>query len=179
MTFDRRGPRIATVRTPSAIDSPDAWPLHGVERVERAAMIADHGDDDDAPTARRRLAALEDQRFTRVVVLVATDPDLAEPSDPADALGFAVVRMPQVANLDTAELDIEVHPDHRRRGIGGALWEASAAVVRHAGRHVVQGWSEHPAEPRPAASRSSVTSGTPTGCGPTANASGARATRCS
>ena len=33
--------------------------------------------------------------------------------------------------------DIRVHPDHQRRGVGAALWQAAEAAVRAAGHRVV------------------------------------------
>ncbi|NJC73623.1 GNAT family N-acetyltransferase [Planosporangium thailandense] len=49
-------------------------------------------------------------------------------------VGVAAVRLPQLDNLDNAECEIFVHPDHRRRGAGRALYEQVVTYVRAAGR---------------------------------------------
>ncbi|BCB85543.1 GNAT family N-acetyltransferase [Phytohabitans suffuscus] len=50
------------------------------------------------------------------------------------AAGYATVEMPLLDNLENAEAEITVHPDHRRRGVGRALYEHVRSVVRGAGR---------------------------------------------
>jgi GNAT superfamily N-acetyltransferase len=49
------------------------------------------------------------------------------------------VSMPTLDNLHLAELDITVHPDHRRRGVGRALFAHGVAVARDEGRRTVTG----------------------------------------
>jgi GNAT superfamily N-acetyltransferase len=49
-------------------------------------------------------------------------------------VGVGEVRLPQLDNLDNALCEIYVHPDHRRRGAGRALYEHLVAHVRAAGR---------------------------------------------
>jgi len=50
------------------------------------------------------------------------------------AAGFVVIELPQLDNLDNAEVDLTVHPEHRRRGVGRALYEHAQSVVRGLGR---------------------------------------------
>jgi GNAT superfamily N-acetyltransferase len=49
-------------------------------------------------------------------------------------LGVASLRLPQLDNLDNASCEIYVHPDHRRRGAGRALYDHVVAHVHAAGR---------------------------------------------
>ncbi|NJC63795.1 GNAT family N-acetyltransferase [Planosporangium flavigriseum] len=54
-------------------------------------------------------------------------------------VGVADVRLPQRDNFDNAWCDLNVHPDHRRRGAGWALYEHVAEYVRAAGRARLMG----------------------------------------
>jgi GNAT superfamily N-acetyltransferase len=70
-------------------------------------------------------------------------PGNAERQLVADAGGEIVaaltVSMPTLDNLHLAELDVVVHPDHRRRGLGRMLFEHGLAVAREEGRRTVTG----------------------------------------
>lgn len=48
--------------------------------------------------------------------------------------GYVEIVLPQLDNLENAEIDLEVHPDYRRRGVGRALFEYTMGVVRGLGR---------------------------------------------
>jgi GNAT superfamily N-acetyltransferase len=49
-------------------------------------------------------------------------------------VGWLVLWLSTVENLDTAPIDLEVHPGHRRRGIGRRLLEQGVERARGAGR---------------------------------------------
>lgn len=49
-------------------------------------------------------------------------------------VGYAVIEMPQLDNLDNAEVEVIVHPEHRRHGAGRALYQYVQDVLRRAGR---------------------------------------------
>ncbi|GAA4726577.1 GNAT family N-acetyltransferase [Phytohabitans rumicis] len=51
-----------------------------------------------------------------------------------EAAGYLAVHLPQLDNLENAEIDLSVHPAHRRRGVGRALHEHAVSVVRGLGR---------------------------------------------
>lgn len=50
------------------------------------------------------------------------------------AVGAGWVAMPQRDNVHFAEVSLDVHPDHRRRGVGAALLAALEAIAAEAGR---------------------------------------------
>jgi len=49
-------------------------------------------------------------------------------------LGASEITLPTRDNLDNAWLELAVHPEHRRRGVGTALFEHAEAYVRGVGR---------------------------------------------
>jgi len=55
--------------------------------------------------------------------------------------GHLKIELPLLDNLENAEVDITVHPEHRRRGVGRALYEHALAVVRGLGRKRMMGMS--------------------------------------
>ncbi len=62
------------------------------------------------------------------------------------------VRMPTRDNLHLASVEILVHPEHRRRGIGSALMETALTIAREAGRTTVtagtlSSWGDGPRRP--------------------------------
>lgn len=62
------------------------------------------------------------------------------------------VWMPTRDNLHLAGFEILVHPEHRRRGIGGALIQTGLGIAREAGRTTVtagtlSSWGDGPARP--------------------------------
>jgi GNAT superfamily N-acetyltransferase len=74
-------------------------------------------------------AATEDRTtYQRVMLLGVHD------GTPVSA---ASLRLTMRDNLDTADLALTVHPEHRRRGHGRRLAEAALTEVRRAGRHRV------------------------------------------
>ncbi|TCO45142.1 putative N-acetyltransferase YhbS [Kribbella antiqua] len=55
-------------------------------------------------------------------------------------------------NLDTVEVEIDVPPEHRRRGIGRALWQWAVTRAATLGRTIFQAELGVPADPWPGAS---------------------------
>lgn len=118
---------------PADLDSPDAWAIHGTVLLERAIALDDLGDTDlalDAATTRATL--LDPYRRMRRFVAVA---DAGR--TPESVVGRGMVAFPQVGNTHIAEVYVGVHPDHRGRGTGAALWDTVTAVARDAGRRLV------------------------------------------
>ena len=61
-------------------------------------------------------------------------------------VGTATVGLPLLDNTTTAYIDGAVLPEHRRRGIGGALLEAVVGRMRADGRHVLQATPHSPVD---------------------------------
>ena len=132
---------------PASLDDRAAWPVHGVARVDRAVQLESRGHADAADPVAQRLGQLRYRDYVRTSAVVAVlGPDAGSPTAD-DVVGFAWVRAPQASNTDSVEVELCVHPDHRRRGIGAALWDAAIDVARGLGRHVVQTWSDVATEP--------------------------------
>jgi RimJ/RimL family protein N-acetyltransferase len=74
----------------------------------------------------------------RTIGLLARD-------DAGTAVGSAGVLLPQQENLQLAEVRIEVHPSHRRRGTGTALLAEAERRVAAAGRQVIEVRQDEPA----------------------------------
>ncbi len=56
-----------------------------------------------------------------------------------EVVGVAEVELPLTENLDVASAEVSVLPEHRRKGIGRALWQAVVDRARAAGRSTVGG----------------------------------------
>lgn len=57
----------------------------------------------------------------------------------SEVVANLMVELPQLDNLRMAYLELAVHPDHRRRGFGRALYEHAAEFTRSAGRSNLKG----------------------------------------
>lgn len=137
---------------PASLEDAAARPLHGIARVDRDVQIEARGHADAAAPVAQRLSQLRHADYVRTTAVVALGP-----SD--DVVGFAWVRALQKSNPDVVELELCVHPDHRHRGVGAALWDEAAAVVRGQGRHVVQVWADVAVEPPTGLGTLTATSG--------------------
>lgn len=62
-----------------------------------------------------------------------------EARDGDDLVGVAELELPLTENLDVGWCEVNVLPEHRRRGAGGLLWQAVADRARAAGRTRVGG----------------------------------------
>jgi GNAT superfamily N-acetyltransferase len=113
------------------LDGPDAWQLHGIERVERAAMLAERADTDDVYEARDLAVELAHQEDHAKIWAVAVDGDRPEPSA---VIGAARVTLPVRNNLTNAYIDLTVHPDQRGHGVGSTLLAWVEDVAAAAGR---------------------------------------------
>jgi GNAT superfamily N-acetyltransferase len=49
-------------------------------------------------------------------------------------VGIALLELPTLDNVEAAHITLEVHPDHRRRGVGRELLSIASAQLRAAGR---------------------------------------------
>jgi GNAT superfamily N-acetyltransferase len=55
------------------------------------------------------------------------------------AAGYLTIELPQLDNLENADVDLTVHPEFRRRGVGRVLYEHAQSVVRGLGRKRMSG----------------------------------------
>ncbi len=112
-----------------AWDPADQLATRALYEVTRAVMVADDPLGPPMPERARR-AALKSP----------VDPAQAwfVPGEaPGSALGFYHLRLPDRENRHLAGLYLEVHPEHRRRGIGLALLRHAAELAAKDGRSVL------------------------------------------
>ncbi|CAN5644927.1 GNAT family N-acetyltransferase [soil metagenome] len=65
-------------------------------------------------------------------------------------VGAMLVELPLTSDLDTFEVEVDVPPAHRRRGVGRALWAHAKALAAEHGRTVAQTEVHVPAAHTPA-----------------------------
>jgi GNAT superfamily N-acetyltransferase len=53
--------------------------------------------------------------------------------------GYLTMHLPMLDNLDNADVEITVHPAHRRHGVGRTLYEYAVSVIRELGRKRISG----------------------------------------
>lgn len=142
------------VPLPTALDAADAWPLHGIAAVSRAADQDALGHTDLAHSAAYVLTELHEQTYATRAWWVATAPIApgtatapGTASTPDAVVGFARAILPSQGNQHLAEIDLVVHPDHRRRGAGTALLDAAESFARDHGRATAIVASDHGGEP--------------------------------
>lgn len=151
MTTTGQHLRIETVEVPVDLDAPEAWAVHGSVLVSEAIDAQVYGHTDlslDAGTVVNTVASGDYRRTVRRVA-VADGAPAGSPARPEDVVGRSMVSLPLEGNTHMALVHVAVHPEHRRRGVGTALWEDALALARDAGRRVVQGDSSFAPEPPP------------------------------
>ncbi|MFC8922456.1 GNAT family N-acetyltransferase [Cellulosimicrobium sp. NPDC057127] len=143
--------RIETVVVPADLDAPEAWAVHGTVLVSEAVDTQVYGHTDlslDAGTVVGTVASGDYRRTVRRVA-VADGAAPGSPARPEDVVGRSMVSLPLEGSTHVALVHVAVHPEHRRCGVGTALWDDALALARDAGRSVVQGDSSFAPEPSP------------------------------
>jgi len=149
---------VRLVPVPASLDAPDAWAVHGTVHVGDAIDREIYGHTDLALDAATVVTTVANDGYRRVLRWVAVLDDGATDADPSgparaprpeDVVGRSMVALPQRGNTHVAVVYVGVHPDHRRRGVGSALWDAATEVVRAQGRRVVMSDSSFAPEPPP------------------------------
>ena len=149
----RPGTTVRIESVPASLDSPDAWAVHGSVLVSEAIDRDVYGHTDlalDAGTIVAGVAAGDYRRTVRRVAVVdgGGSGDDGAPR-PEDVVGRSMIALPLQGNTHAAIVHVGVHPDHRGRGVGSALWEDALAIAREAGRRVVMADSTFAPEPAP------------------------------
>jgi GNAT superfamily N-acetyltransferase len=124
-------------------DSADVDASFELERAANAIDVPDF----PPPSRRRHLVGLRrSQPGTRDLRWLARVGD--------EPVGLLTFTLPILDNLDNVEVELLVHPDHRRRGVGRALYAHAMAAARNEGRHTLIGMSAEAlpgGSPRPGA----------------------------
>jgi len=135
-------------KAPAGLDAPDAWPLHGAQRVTMARELALWGYADLCYPAPYLLADLKAQPYSLRRVLVAVPSDVTDPGAD-DVVGFAKVTLPLKDNLHFADIELAVHPDHETDGVDEALLDGAERFAAEHGRTSFLTWSDQVGEPDP------------------------------
>ncbi len=77
-------------------------------------------------------------------------------------VGRAAVYVPLTDNLSSCYVDLGVHPEARRQGIGTALYAEAERYARSLGRSTIMGWSEAPLNGRRTGTEAASARGTAT-----------------
>lgn len=112
---------------------------HGIAALDRAVCLLRDGHDDEAIHAVESASRLAHQEDVARTVVVAVADDVV--------IGRLGVELPAKGNQHAAWLDVQVHPDHRRRGLGTALLERGEQVAAEAGRGTLQAEAAFPESP--------------------------------
>lgn len=150
--------RVLRAPVPDSLDAPEAWAVHGTERVGEAIDREIHGHADlglDAATVLVTMTAQQEYKRNVRLVAVAGDPGASSAGGPGPALvagdvvGRGLVGLPQKGNTHLAIVYVGVDPAHRGQGVGAALWDECLRIARDAGRTVLLSDSAHAPEPPP------------------------------
>ncbi|HEX6449648.1 MAG TPA: GNAT family N-acetyltransferase [Trebonia sp.] len=128
-------------------DMSDPDVIRECHEVRQAAQRAD--DPDGPPLSERRLRVHLEGDRTGIPNEVwftggeASDNDAGDgeagDGGPGGIRGWYLLHLPDKENLDHAFVEVVVHPEHRRRGIGTALLRHAAGRAREHGRSVLSG----------------------------------------
>lgn len=148
---------IVPAPVPDSLESADAWGMHGTAALSSAAEQERWGHDDLAYSPADCLTYLRNQEYaTRLQLLAVQDPAVRDSAmldsavsgaTRAPVLGAAWLTMPKRGNERLAYLEVTVHPDHRRAGLGGALVDRCEQIAADHGRRTLIAHSEHAGEP--------------------------------
>lgn len=138
-TTTRRG--AVTLRTLDLHAPADVDLFH--RAYEDVDLVADRhllGDRAAPRSAEETLISERDSTSYRTTRGVALEDD-------GTPVGTWLVELTVHDNLDVGFVDVTVHPEHRRRGIGSTLLRHTEALVRAEGRSIVQTWQGSAVDP--------------------------------
>jgi GNAT superfamily N-acetyltransferase len=136
---------ITAAPASASLDHSDAWAVRGAAAVSQAADRALWGHSDTSYTAQEGLSGLRDQKYAARTWLVATSPGSVGEAE--TVVGMAALQMQRTGNDHSVFLDVTVHPEHRRRGVGTALLLEAERRAREASRKTMITTSAHAGEP--------------------------------
>jgi GNAT superfamily N-acetyltransferase len=138
------GLTIQELTIPASVDDADASDFVEMTRVRNEIEAATVGSFDLAYTSRELLPAWQDPDQPKRLFVAKVDGRI---------VGRAVHEAQLGTDVKSAWLEVEVASAHRRRGIGGALYDTVAAVAAHEGRTILQAFTLHPNRVRVGAAR--------------------------
>ena len=124
--------QVTPVPANASFDGPEAAQLQGIIEVSRACSLAVCGDEDDTWAPRDLVATMCPNAYRQYLMATAGVDN--------QVLGYASVEFTYNDNQDLAELQVYVHPDHRRRGIGTQLLAWAEKVAFDGGRTTLVSW---------------------------------------
>jgi GNAT superfamily N-acetyltransferase len=113
----------------TGIDADDPAAVDARYHIEAAARAADHPD--LPPPCRYRLAAALRHPYPGVDI----EQFLAHLD--GEPVGYVIVELPTLDNLENSYVELVVHPAYRRRGVGRFMYAHALETVRAAGRRRV------------------------------------------
>jgi len=120
-----------TTLTITPLDSADPAAVEGAYLV-RAAAVANDIPDFPTPSWTQFEAGLR-------VPWPGADDHHWIARDGDDVVGYLKIELPTLDNVETSFVEMTVRPEHRRRGIGRALFEHTVAFLRECGRKRLMG----------------------------------------
>ena len=126
---------ILHLATPTDPDGAPSWQLEGMSRIAHRDAIDVLGYTDMASSARELHVAFADQVNSVKERFVAVDPALGE--RPEAVVGSLALGFPQKDNTHLAGTEILVDIEHRRCGIGTALWTTAQQRIAEHGRTTI------------------------------------------
>ncbi|WP_196810965.1 GNAT family N-acetyltransferase [Arthrobacter sp. 35W] len=130
---------IVQLGIPQSLQAPGAGPFVAAAELANLVERDTQGSGDFATSPAAALARAQRQDYDEKLLLAAYDG--------GELVGRASLNLPLADNLHLADLHIQVHPDHRRRGAGSALLARATELARERGRTVLCGWSDHLEQP--------------------------------
>lgn len=131
------GLTIQELTIPASVDDVDADDFIEMTRVRNEIEAETVGSFDLAYTPRELLPAWRDPDEPKRLFVAKVDGRI---------VGRAVHEAQLGTDVKSAWLEVEVASGHRRRGIGGALYDTVAGIAAHEGRTILQAFTVHRAD---------------------------------